>query len=85
MKRTLTILLIITLALPVFAFDFFFDTEESSNRNIALTLESGVLTYFNDGELAPYANLTLKAEQDGAKYRATAEVSYDSVLQSLEA
>jgi len=85
MKRTLTILLIIALALPLFAFDFFFDTEESSNRNISLTLESGVLAYFNDGELAPSANLTLKAEQDGANYRATAEVRYDSVLQSLEA
>lgn len=85
MKRVFTILLIITLALPLFAFDFFFDSEETASRNISLTLESGVQTFFNDGELAPYADLTLKAEQDGANYRAIAEVSYDSTLQSLEA
>jgi len=85
MKRTLVILMIITLALPLFAFDFFFDSEETSSRNIALTLEGGVLAYIDDGELAPYADLTLKAEQDGAKYRAVAEISYDSTLNSLEA
>ncbi len=85
MKRVLTILLIITLALPLFAFDFFFDSEETSKRNISLTLESGAEAFFNDGALAPYADLTLKAEQDGAKYRAVAEISYDSTLQSLEA
>ena len=86
MKRILTLFLIVTLALPLFAFDFFFDEEEpQTTRNVSFTMDSGVQAFFNDGELSPYANLTLKAEQDGAKYRAFAEVSYDSTLQSLEA
>lgn len=85
MKRIFTIVMIVTLALPLFAFDFFFDEEETSSRNIALTMEGGVLAYVDDGELAPSADLTLKAEQDGANYRAVAEISYDSTLNSLEA
>jgi hypothetical protein len=86
MKRILTLFLIVTLALPLFAFDFFFDEEApTTTRNVSFTMDSGVQAFFNDGELSPYANLTLKAEQDGAKYRAFAEVSYDSTLQSLEA
>lgn len=85
MKRIFTIVMIITLALPLFAFDFFFDAEETTSRNISLTLEGGVLAYVDDGALAPYADLTLKAEQDGAKYRAVAEINYDSTLNSLEA
>ena len=85
MKRIFTIVMIVTLALPLFAFDFFFDEEETSSRNIALTMEGGVLAYVDDGELAPSADLTLKAEHDGANYRAVAEISYDSTLNSLEA
>jgi len=85
MKRIFTIVMIVTLALPLFAFDFFFDEEETSSRNIALTMEGGVLAYVDDGELAPSADLTLKAEQDGTNYRAVAEISYDSTLNSLEA
>ena len=86
MKRILTLFLIVTLALPLFAFDFFFDEEApTTTRNVSFTMDSGVQAFFNDGELAPYANLPLKAEQEGAKYRAFAEVSYDSTLQSLEA
>ena len=53
MKRIFTIVMIVTLALPLFAFDFFFDEEETSSRNIALTMEGGVLAYVDDGELAP--------------------------------
>jgi hypothetical protein len=86
MKRILAIVLILALTLPLFAFDFFFDEEEpQTTRNVSFTMESGVQAFFNDGELIPYANLTLKAEQDGAKYRAFAEVSYDSTQKSLEA
>lgn len=85
MKRIFTIVMIITLALPLFAFDFFFDAEETTSRNISLTLEGGVLAYVDDGALAPYADLTLKAEQDGANYRAVADITYDSTLNSLEA
>lgn len=84
MKRLLIILTILALALPLFAFDFFFDSEEP-NRNISFTLEGGVNTFFSDGELAPYTTLTLKAEQDGSKYRAIADLIYDSNLNTLEA
>ncbi|NMA22022.1 MAG: hypothetical protein GX938_00705, partial [Spirochaetales bacterium] len=83
MKRTTAIIVIILLTFPLLAFDFFFDDEPQ--RNISFELEGGVQTYFDDGAITPLANLTLKAEQDGANYRAIAEVSYDSQTTALEA
>jgi hypothetical protein len=83
MKRTTALILIILLTFPLLAFDFFFD--DVPQRNISFELEGGVQTYFDDGAITPLANLTLKAEQDGANYRAIAEVSYDSQTEKLEA
>ncbi|HZJ88249.1 MAG TPA: hypothetical protein VFC80_03765 [Sphaerochaeta sp.] len=82
-KRIFTIGLVLTLVLPLFAFDFFFD--EGPSRNISFEVETGVQTFVDDWAVAPIANITLKAEQDGANYQAIAELSYDSELNSIEA
>ncbi len=82
MKRILLILFLCLLLMPLYSLDLFF--EEQPSRTIGFVAEAAGGLYW-DKQFLSRSTLSLSAEQNDQRYRATGLLTYDASTNQLEA
>lgn len=82
MKRILLTLLVCLLLLPLYSLDLFFEEQPSRTTTFQVEAAGGL---YRDKQFLRQADLSFALEQNEERYRAVAQLQYDSLANRLEA